>query len=349
MLVSEIKTVPQNNLLLLALEGKEVPRVPVWLMRQAGRTLKEYGEVRKEAGSFIKMVKTPELASEVTVQPVTILNVDAAIIFSDILVIPEAMGLPYTMIEEKGPFFPNTVQSEKEVNSLRIAQPEDYQYVTEAIQLTRKKLNNRVPVIGFCGAPWTLFAYMVEGKGSKTFSRAKSLLFSDRKTSQCLLEKITQSCINYLKSQIKAGVHAVQIFDSWAGVLGPKVYQECVIPFLKIMVEEISPLAPVILFCKDAHHSLKNLCHLKPACIGLDWTIDPKTARSIAGKEITLQGNLDPCILYASEETIRSETRQMIQEFGPQRYICNLGHGLYPDIDVEKIRIFIETVKNYKP
>ncbi|MCX8079981.1 MAG: uroporphyrinogen decarboxylase [Bacteroidia bacterium] len=337
----------KNNLFLDALEGRDTERAPVWLMRQAGRTLKEYRELRAQAGSFIRLVKTPQYAAEATVQPVDILGVDAAILFSDILVIPEAMGLPYEMEETKGPFFPKTVCSEHDIHQLKIASGDEYGYVMEAICHTLKKLDGRVPLIGFCGAPWTLFAYMVEGKGSKTFSKAKKMLFSEPGASEKLLEKITMSCISYLKDQVKAGVHAVQIFDSWAGVLGPYHYQKFVVPYLKTMVDELKTLVPVILFCKDAHHSLEALAALGPHALGLDWTIDPVLARTVAGERITLQGNLDPCILYAGEEVIKEETERMLRRFGKKRYICNLGHGVYPDVEAEKIKFFIKTVKNF--
>lgn len=335
-----------NTLLIDALHGKEVPRVPVWLMRQAGRTLKEYRQLREEAGSFIRMVKNPHYASEATLQPVDIVGVDAAILFSDILVIPEAMGLPYEMEEKKGPYFPQTIKTVHDVNKLCIPGESEYGYVTEAVRLTLKKLNGRVPLIGFSGAPWTLFAYMVEGKGSKTFSTAKKFLFSEPDLADKLLEKITLSCIQYLKDQVKAGVHAVQIFDSWAGVLGPYHYQSRILPFMKMLVDELKNDIPVIVFAKDGHHSLKALAELRPHGLGLDWTIDPVLARKTAGNNITLQGNLDPCVLYASLEFIESETKQMLKAFGKHRYICNLGHGVYPDVEAEKIKHFVNVVKN---
>jgi uroporphyrinogen decarboxylase len=338
----------KNNLLMDALHGKEVPRVPVWLMRQAGRTLKEYRQLREEAGSFIEMVKNPHFASEATLQPVDILGVDAAILFSDILVIPEAMGLPYEMEEKKGPFFPQTIKTEQDINKLNMAGENEYGYVTEAVRMTLKKLHGRVPLIGFSGAPWTLFAYMVEGKGSKTFSLAKKFLFSEPALADKLLEKITRSCIQYLKDQIRAGVHAVQIFDSWAGVLGPHHYQSRILPYMKMLVDELKNDVPVIVFAKDGHHSLKELAELKPHGLGLDWTIAPIQARKTAGSNITLQGNLDPCVLYAASEVIEAEAKQMLDAFGKHRYICNLGHGVYPDVDVEKIKYFVRVVKEYQ-
>jgi uroporphyrinogen decarboxylase len=338
----------KNTLLIDALHGKEVPRVPVWLMRQAGRTLQEYRQLREEAGSFISMVKNPHYASDATLQPVDILGVDAAILFSDILVIPEAMGLPYEMEEKKGPFFPQTIKTANDINKLNVAGENEYGYVTEAVRMTLKKLNGRVPLIGFSGAPWTLFAYMVEGKGSKTFSSAKKFLFTEPALADKLLEKITRSCIQYLKDQVKAGVHAVQIFDSWAGVLGPNHYQNRILPFMKMLVDELKNDIPIIVFAKDGHHSLNRLAELRPHGLGLDWTIDPLAARKTAGKNITLQGNLDPCVLYSSLEVIEAETKQMLEAFGKHRYICNLGHGVYPDVESEKIKHFVKVVKEYQ-
>lgn len=337
----------QNDLLLRAARGQDVERAPVWLMRQAGRVLPEYRATRAKAKNFIDFVKSPDLACEVTVQPVDILGVDAAIIFSDILVIPEAMGLPYQMIEAKGPWFEKTVKTQHDVDQLRVAEAGDLDYVMKALQLTKKELNNRVPLIGFCGAPWTLFAYMIEGSGSKTFSKAKQFLYTQPQVAHQLLEKITQSSINYLKGQVKAGADLLQIFDSWAGVLSEKMYYEFSLKYISKICEALSPLAPVTVFAKDAHYAVGEIS--KTACnsIGLDWTIDPAMARQQAANK-TLQGNADPCLLYAPEKTIISETQQMLQAFGKNRYICNLGHGLYPDLDKEKVKLFVEVVKNYQ-
>ena len=216
----------ENDLLLRAARGEEVERAPVWLMRQAGRVLPEYRATRARAKNFVEFVKNPELACEVTLQPVDILGVDAAIIFSDILVIPEAMGLPYQMIEAKGPWFEKTVKSLQDVEQLRVADPSDLSYVTDALRLTKTALANRVPLIGFAGAPWTIFAYMIEGSGSKTFSKAKQFLYTQPEAAHALLEKITQSTIAYLQAQVEAGADLVQLFDSWAGVLSEKMYYE---------------------------------------------------------------------------------------------------------------------------
>lgn len=335
----------QNDLILRAAKGEKVERVPVWLMRQAGRILPEYRATRSRAKNFIEFVKSPELACEVTIQPVDILGVDAAIIFSDILVIPEAMGLPYQMIEAKGPNFEKTIKSQKDIDDLHIAEAGDLNYVIEAIKLTKKELNDRVPLIGFAGAPWTLMAYMVEGSGSKTFSQAKKFLYQEPVLAHQLLEKITQSTINYLKGQVAAGADMIQIFDSWAGVLGPEQYRLFSLQYISKICDAIAPLVPVTVFAKDAHFALADMAKLNCNTIGLDWTINPQDARIILGHNKTLQGNADPCMLYADEKTIEAEARKMISAFGKQRYIANLGHGLYPDTDKNKVKYFVDCIK----
>lgn len=336
----------QNDLILRAAKGEQVERVPVWLMRQAGRILPEYKAVRAKAKNFIEFVKTPEMAAEVTIQPVDILGVDAAIIFSDILVIPEAMGLPYQMIEAKGPFFEKTIKTQSDIDALHIADGNDLDYVMKAIELTKKGLNNRVPLIGFAGAPWTIMAYMVEGSGSKTFSQAKKLMYQEPALAHQLLEKITQSTINYLKAQIAAGADMIQIFDSWAGVLGNDQYTAFSLQYISKICDAISPLVPVTIFAKDAHFALANMSKLNCNTIGLDWTINPQDARIIVGSGKTLQGNADPCLLYADEKTIELEAKKMVEAFGKHRYIANLGHGLYPDLDKNKVKFFIDCIKS---
>jgi uroporphyrinogen decarboxylase len=337
----------KNDLLLKAARGMDVERAPVWLMRQAGRVLPEYRATRARAKNFIEFVKSPELACEVTVQPVDILGVDAAIIFSDILVIPEAMGLPYQMIEAKGPWFENTIKNKADVDRLRIAEADDLDYVMQALKLTKKELNERVPLIGFSGAPWTLLAYMVEGSGSKTFSKAKQFLYTQPELAHQLLDKITLSCINYLKGQVAAGADLLQIFDSWAGVLSESMYYEFSLKYISKICDALSPLVPVTVFAKDAHYAVGEIAKTSCNSIGLDWTINPVKARAQAGTK-TLQGNADPCLLYADEKTITSETYKMLKAFGKDRYICNLGHGLYPDLDKEKVKLFVDIVKGFK-
>ena len=338
----------KNDLILRAARQQNTERVPVWLMRQAGRILPEYRAVRAKAKNFIEFVKTPEMAAEVTVQPVDILGVDAAIIFSDILVIPEAMGLPYDMIEAKGPHFQKTISSQADVEALNTTDGSNLQYVFDAIRLSKKQLNNRVPLIGFCGAPWTLFAYMVEGSGSKTFSNAKKFLYTQPKLAHLALEKITRSSINYLKGQVEAGADMIQIFDSWAGVLSPEMHNEFSLRYMSAICDELSKQVPVTIFAKDAHYALPYLKNTACSVVGLDWSINPAEARKIIGNAKTLQGNADPCLLYADFNVIENETKKMLDAFGQQNYIANLGHGLYPDTDKEKVKFFIDTVKQHK-
>ena len=334
-----------NDLLLKASLGKETMRSPVWLMRQAGRVLPEYRKVRERARDFKVMVKTPELATEVTIQPVDILGVDAAIIFSDILVIPEAMGLNYEMEENKGPVFPKKITSPSDLNTLHIAQAEELNYVHDAIRLTKRELNGRVPLIGFAGAPWTIFSYMIEGKGSKTFSQAKKILYTQPEFAHNLLDMITKSTINYLKGQIQAGVDIVQLFDSWAGVLSPSQYKEFSLPYISKICDAITEV-PKIVFAKGAFFARESMNTINCQVVGLDWNMDISESRKLMPNKV-LQGNLDPCALYGSFDDIKRETKKMLDAFGRGRHIANLGHGLYPDIEVDKVRCFIDTVKEY--
>lgn len=336
----------KNDLLLRAAKGEQVERVPVWTMRQAGRILAEYREVRAKAGSFIALATTPELAAEVTIQPVDILGVDAAIIFSDILVVPEAMGLPYEMLEARGPVFPKTVQSKKDIEAVKISDAEtDLGYVLQAIDIVKKELAGRVPLIGFAGAPFTIFCYMVEGKGSKTFSVAKKMLYSEPKLAHQLLDKITESTIDYLKAQVRHGADLLQIFDSWAGILSPEQYREFSLPYISRICDAIEE-TPVTVFAKGAFFARKEMNKLSCQVVGLDWNMDIKESRKLLPNK-TLQGNLDPCVLYGSFKNIEKNTKKMLKAFGTQKYIANLGHGVYPDTDPEKVKCFIETVKAY--
>jgi uroporphyrinogen decarboxylase len=341
-------TIPlKNDLIVRAAKGEKTERTPVWLMRQAGRILPEYRAVREKMGGFKELVKNPEFACEVTIQPVDILGVDAAIIFSDILVIPEAMGLNYQMIEAKGPWFEKTIQSQADIDALTIAQADDLSYVTEAIKLTKKELNGRVPLIGFAGAPWTIFAYMIEGKGSKTFSLAKKFLYTNPVASHLLLDKITQSTINYLKAQVAAGADIIQIFDSWAGILSPEQYATFSLKYIDAICNAITEV-PVTVFAKGAFFARKEMGALNCATIGLDWNMEIAESRALIGPNKTLQGNMDPCLLYADFKTIKKETEKMLRLFGSHRHIANLGHGVYPDIDKDKVKCFVDTVKEFR-
>ncbi len=337
----------QNDLILRSARGEQVERTPVWLMRQAGRILPEYRAVRNSLSGFKELVETPELAAEVTIQPVDLLGVDAAIIFSDILVIPEAMGLTYKMVEKQGPWFEKTIQSLDDVVKLKIATAEDLDYTIEAIKITKKELNNRVPLIGFAGAPWTIFSYMIEGSGSKTFSKARKMLFTEPELAHQLLQKITDSTINYLKGQIVAGADIIQIFDSWAGILSPQQYEIFSMPYLKQICDAIQEV-PVTVFAKGAYFARHTLAQLDCNTIGLDWNMGIQESRNIIGDNKTLQGNLDPCVLYASYSEIEKQTKEMLRTFGKSRHIANLGHGVYPDTDPDKVKCFIETVKSYQ-
>lgn len=338
----------QNDLLLRAARGEKTERTPVWLMRQAGRILPEYRAIRESLSGFKELVTTPHLAAEVTIQPVDILDVDAAIIFSDILVIPEAMGLGYEMIEKTGPYFPATIQTKSDIDKLRTEGiAEALQYVTDAIAITKKQLNGRVPLIGFCGAPFTILCYMVEGKGSKTFSKAKKLLYTEPALAHALLQKITDASIEYLKAQVAAGADLVQIFDSWAAVLSPQQYSEFSLRYMAQMCEALHGSVPVTVFGKGATHAIAEMTQMPCDTIGLDWTTEVKSIVQLVDNQKTLQGNLDPCALYGSVEQVEQETKKMLDAFAGHRHIANLGHGVYPDTEVEKVKCFIQTVKSY--
>jgi uroporphyrinogen decarboxylase len=338
----------QNDLLLRAATGESTERTPVWLMRQAGRILPEYRAVRDSVSGFIELAQTPELAAEVTIQPVDLLGVDAAIIFSDILVIPEAMGLPYEMVEKRGPWFPNTVKSESDLKKLRVADgANDLSYVIKAIEITKKNLAGRVPLIGFAGAPWTIFAYMIEGSGSKTFSKARAMLYTQPVFSHQLLQMITDSTINYLKAQITGGADLVQIFDSWAGILGPKQYAEFSLSYISQICDAINEV-PKTIFAKGAFFAREEMGQLNCETIGLDWNMGIGASRKLIGTNKTLQGNLDPAALYGNPDQVRLATIEMMDQFKGTRHIANLGHGVYPDIDPAMVKVFIETVKNYQ-
>lgn len=312
-------------------------------MRQAGRILPEYRQVRNSLSGFKELVETPELAAEVTIQPVDILEVDAAIIFSDILVIPEAMGLKYEMVEKKGPSFPKTIKTAADINKLHVAEADDVAYTLKAIEITKKELNGRVPLIGFAGAPWTIFAYMVEGGGSKTFSKARAMLYTAPELAHQLLQMIAESTINYLQGQIEAGADVVQVFDSWAGILSPSQYEEFSLPYISEICDAIQQV-PKTVFAKDAYFARDSFNRIDCQTVGLDWCMDVKGSRQCMPNKV-LQGNLDPCALYGSYNQIEEHTEAMLRSFGPHRHIANLGHGVYPDTDPEKVKHFVKVVK----
>ncbi|MDB9806136.1 uroporphyrinogen decarboxylase [Crocinitomicaceae bacterium] len=339
----------KNDLVLRAARGEDIERYPVWLMRQAGRILPEYRAVRASLSGFKELVETPARAAEVTVQPVDLLGVDAAIIFSDILVVPEAMGLTYEMVEAKGPYFEKTIKSEEDLKYVEFDfDVEDrLEYVLEAIKLTNQELDGRVPLIGFAGAPWTIFCYMIEGQGSKTFSESRKMLYQNPTLAHELLTRITNVTIQYLKAQVKAGAHMLQVFDSWAGILGIEQYAEFGLKYLDKISNALNEV-PLTIFSKGAVMSLPEVTKLNCNTIGLDWNMDVAQVRKLVGETRTLQGNLDPCALYGSHSEIEAATNKMLDSFTSKRHIVNLGHGVYPDIDPNKVKTFINTVKNYE-
>ncbi|MFT6244720.1 MAG: uroporphyrinogen decarboxylase [Salibacteraceae bacterium] len=339
----------KNDLILRAARGEDIERYPVWLMRQAGRILPEYRAVRGSLSGFKELVETPERAAEVTVQPVDILDVDAAIIFSDILVVPEAMGLEYQLIEKKGPWFEKTVRTEEALKSIDTDfDVEDrLGYVMEAIRIASKEIDGRVPLIGFAGAPWTIFCYMTEGQGSKTFSESRKILYTNPSLAHELLNSITEVTIRYIKAQIKAGAHMVQVFDSWAGILGKEQYAEFGLKYIERIASAINEV-PVTLFAKGAYNSVVELSKMDCNTIGVDWNMQMDTIRKTVGETRTLQGNLDPCALYSSHSEVERLTNNMLDSFKSKRHIVNLGHGVYPDVDPEKVKTFIKTVKSYE-
>jgi uroporphyrinogen decarboxylase len=337
----------KNDLLLKALRGENVKRPPVWMMRQAGRYLPEYIALR-EKYDFFTRVQTPELAAKITLQPVRRIGVDAAIIFSDILVIPQAMGVEVLMEEGKGPLLPKVIKTEKDINSLFTDKVEEkLGYVTKALMLTKQELNNEVPLIGFAGAPWTILCYMVEGKGSKTWEKAKEFCFTQPDLAHQLLQKITDTTIRYLKAQTKAGADVVQVFDSWAGALSPEDFKRFAQPYLIQIADALQDDAPVILFPKGSWYALKELSESSASAIGIDWCISPKMAREMTENKTTLQGNSDPAKLLLPVGEIKKEVKKMINEFGVQKYIVNLGHGITPNIPVDHAKAFVDAVKEF--
>lgn len=337
----------KNDLLSKALRQEEVIRPPVWMMRQAGRYLPEYIALRNKYDFFTR-VQTPELACEITLQPVDIVGVDAAIIFSDILVIPQAMGMQVLMEEGKGPLLPETIKAKQDVDNLQVEVSGHLQYVYDALMLTKRGLNNRIPLIGFAGAPFTLLCYMVEGKGSKGFEKAKAFCFTQPALASALLNKITEATIQYLIGQVKAGADVLQVFDSWSGLLAPDDFDRWAAPYLIKIADALAPYAPVILFPKGSNYALRSLSeHPSVAGIGIDWTIRPEDARSATNHRVALQGNFDPSKLMLPPAQIKKEVKQMIGAFGTRGYIANLGHGIMPHIPVENAKAFVEAVKEF--
>lgn len=339
----------KNDLLLRALKGEVVERPPVWMMRQAGRYLPDYIKLRDKYDFFTR-VQTPELAAAITLQPVDQVGVDAAIIFSDILVIPQAMGMTVLMEEGSGPRLPQVIKTEADIDNLITDGVEDaLDYVMKALALTKSELNGRVPLIGFAGAPWTLLCYMVEGKGSKSFDKAKQFCFTQPELAHKLLQKITDVTVKYLNAQVKAGANLVQVFDSWSGMLSPADFKLFAQPYLEQIANGVSQNAPVILFPKGSWYALPELSQSSASGLGIDWSITPELARKMSGNNITLQGNFDPSRLLAPISEIKKSVKQMIDGFGTQRYIANLGHGILPNVPVDHAKAFVDAVKEYQP
>jgi len=339
----------KNDLLLRALRKEKVERPPVWMMRQAGRYLPDYMKL-KARYDFFTRVQTPELACEITLQPIDQVGVDAAIIFSDILVIPQAMGCEVLMEEGKGPSLPKTIKDQKDIDALITENVEDsLGYVMQALKLIKQELNGRVPLIGFAGAPFTILCYMVEGKGSKTWEKAKQFCFTQPELAHQLLKKITTITIQYLKAQTKAGADVIQVFDSWSGCLSPHDFKLFAQPYLLQIADALKDHAPVILFPKGSWYALKDLSNSSASGLGIDWCITPQFARELTGNNITLQGNFDPAKLLLPILEIKKAVHQMIDDFGTQNYIANLGHGITPNIPVDNAKAFVEAVKEYRP
>ena len=338
----------KNDLFLRALKGETVDRPPVWMMRQAGRYLPEFMEIKAKYDFFTRC-QTPELASEITVQPIRRYGMDAAILFSDILVIPQAMNIPVEMKPGIGPWLPKPIRTKKDMERVIVPNIHDtLDYVMQAIKMAKEKLNNEIPLIGFAGSPWTILCYCVQGQGSKNFDKAKEFCFTQPMVAHELLQKITDTTILYLKEKVKAGVNAVQVFDSWGGMLSPTDYQKFSWQYMQQIIDALKDEAPVIAFGKGCWFALDTMANSGAAALGVDWTCSPKNARYLTGGKITLQGNFDPSRLFSPPSEIKRMVNEMINEFGKDRYIVNLGHGILPNIPLENAGAFIEAVKEYK-
>lgn len=349
----------KNDLLIRAARGEEVERVPVWLHRQAGRYLPEFRDERTRA-DFFTLCRTPELACRVTIQPLDRFPLDAAIIFSDILVVPQALGLEVLMVPGSGPQLPQPLVDPTHLPRVRAAADVDVQaelgYVFDAISLTRHRLEGRAPVIGFAGAPWTLMAYMVEGKGAKSWNKARAWLYRYPAESRALLQTIVDVVVPYLVGQVRAGAQVLEVFDSWAGDLTPELFREFVLPGLADIASRtkralrdagLEPV-PMTIFPRGAHFAFEWLAkETEYDVISLDWGIEAPEARRLAGDGVSLQGNLDPAVLYADGETIDREAARMVAAFGRQRYICNLGHGMLPDHEPRAVAQLVESIKKH--
>jgi len=319
------------------------------MMRQAGRYLPEFMEIKKKYDFFTRC-QTPELASEITVQPIRRYGMDAAILFSDILVIPQAMNIEVEMKPNFGPYLPHPIRSQKDLDKVIVPDVNDaLGYVMDAIKATKEKLDDEVPLIGFAGSPWTILCYCVQGQGSKTFDKAKELCFTQPVVAHELLQKITDTTIAYLKAKVKAGVNAVQVFDSWGGMLSPTDYNEFSWQYIQQIIDALKEETPVIVFGKGCWFALGDMAKSGAAALGVDWTCSARNARYLTGGKITLQGNFDPARLLSPPSEIKKMVTQMINEFGKDSYVVNLGHGILPNVPVENAKAFIDAVKEWRP
>jgi uroporphyrinogen decarboxylase len=341
----------KNDRFLRALMRQPVDRTPIWIMRQAGRYLPEYRAKRSQAGDFMSLCKNTELACEVTMQPLERFELDAAILFSDILTIPDAMGLGLYFAEGEGPKFRKPVRTEKDIEQLKVINTaSDLTYVTDAVSTIRRELNGRVPLIGFSGSPWTLATYMIEGQSSRDFARAKTMLYTQPELLHQLLDKLALSVIDYLNAQIASGAQAVQIFDTWGGVLSHAAYQEFSLAYMQKILAGLNTQSegrqvPVILFTKGGGQWLSAMADTGCNCLGLDWTTNIGTARQLVGDRVALQGNMDPSVLRGSDDSIRAEVGTILSAFGEGAgHVFNLGHGITPDINPDKVKILVDEV-----
>lgn len=345
----------QNDRFLRALLKEPVDRTPVWMMRQAGRYLPEYRATRAVAGSFMDLCKNKELASEVTLQPLARYPLDAAILFSDILTIPDAMGLELRFAEGEGPIFDKPIKTQADVDRLFIPDMSDLGYVMDAVSTIRKDLNGSVPLIGFSGSPWTLATYMVEGGSSKQFGKVKGMMFDQPKMMHQMLDMLADTVIQYLNAQIQAGAQAVQIFDTWGGLLTPRDYKAFSLDYMTKIVDGLikeydGRKVPCILYTKGGGQWLEVMADTGADCLGIDWTMDMADARAQVGDRVVLQGNMDPTILYASPDRIREEVKVVLDSYGHgEGHIFNLGHGIHPGIDPENVDAFINAVVDFSP
>ena len=343
----------KNRRILDVLAGVPVDKTPVWIMRQAGRYLPEYKKTRAEAGSFLDLCKNPELASEVTVQPIRRFDLDAAIIFSDILTIPDAMGLELKFEDNRGPYFDNPLDTIKEVSNLTDENINKLEYVADAITHTKEKLNNEIPLIGFSGSPWTLSTYMIEGSATKEFRKIRSIVFNDPAMLELLIKKLIKSVSEYLIMQAKAGANILMIFDSWGGLLNANNYVHFSLNPMKEIIDnlktnKITKNIPIILFTKGGGNWLDEISNSGCNAVGLDWTIDISAARKIVGEDICLQGNLDPCALHGTEQSIKDAASKIIDSYGfGHKHIFNLGHGIDQFVNPDNLGILIKHVKEY--